>query len=290
EVYPPREDSLFLKEYVKKFSRGNILDMGCGSGIQSKTALENNEVNKVISIDLNENALKKTSEIKDERLKVIKSDLFSSLNNKYYDFFNLIIFNPPYLPSSFNDKYLDKGTKLATVGGKKGNETIIRFIKKLNYFLKNKGTCLLLYSSKSRPKEIFNELRYNLLNYELLDKREMQDSEKLFIIKIEKKNVLKRINKKYKVDYLTKGSHSYVFLNQDNQLIKVTNNVSLGSIKKEYDICKYIENSSYNDKINIPKHYSIDSKNEFLVREYIKGEEFDKLIPNLDKSELKKIL
>jgi pyruvate dehydrogenase E1 component alpha subunit len=39
-VYEPREDSLLLEKYVKKFAKGIVLDIGTGSGIQAKAAAE----------------------------------------------------------------------------------------------------------------------------------------------------------------------------------------------------------------------------------------------------------
>ena len=65
--YKPREDSILLEKYVGKYSKGIVLDMGTGSGIQAMTAAKSKRVKKVIAADIQKSAigtLKKTSRIK----------------------------------------------------------------------------------------------------------------------------------------------------------------------------------------------------------------------------------
>jgi len=40
-VYIPREDSFLMQIAVKAYSKGKVLDMGTGSGIQAVTAAAN---------------------------------------------------------------------------------------------------------------------------------------------------------------------------------------------------------------------------------------------------------
>ena len=40
EVYEPSEDSYLLEKYVKEFSKGLVLDIGTGTGIQAKAAFK----------------------------------------------------------------------------------------------------------------------------------------------------------------------------------------------------------------------------------------------------------
>ena len=97
-VYQPAEDSYLLQEYVKEYAFGRVLDMGTGSGIQALTALKRTNVKEVVAVDIDEEAVRRLQQgIKEQRLrkiKVIKSDLFDRVEGH----FNLIIFNPPYLP------------------------------------------------------------------------------------------------------------------------------------------------------------------------------------------------
>lgn len=141
-IYQPREDSLFLSEVVKKFAKKNIkiLDLGTGSGIQSKNLLKSGVNKKFITAsDIDKKAI---DEAKKLGIKVVKSDLFSNIKNK----FDLIIFNPPYLPKNKFDDEKD------TTGGKKGDEVIIKFIKQLKKHLNHDGKVLLLTSSLTPNK------------------------------------------------------------------------------------------------------------------------------------------
>ena len=88
-IYEPSEDSYLLAKYVDKFSKGKVLDLGTGSGIQAETALKHTK--EVLATDISKEAVKF---VKKKGIKARISDLFSNINEK----FDLIIFNPPYLP------------------------------------------------------------------------------------------------------------------------------------------------------------------------------------------------
>lgn len=144
-MYPIREDSLFLCNVVKKYLKSRdkeivVLDIGTGSGIQSKNLIEL-KINKknITASDIHSQAL---TEAKKLGIKVIKSNLFNNIKGR----FDLIIFNPPYLPEDKYDKEQD------TTGGKKGDEIIIKFIEQLNKHLTKNGVCLLLTSNHTPNK------------------------------------------------------------------------------------------------------------------------------------------
>jgi HemK-related putative methylase len=150
-IYQPEQDSYLLLEQVKNYltkiknKNINILDMGSGSGIQAKTCKELG-FNKILCADINQEAVEF---IKKQRFKSIYSDLFSNISKK--NKFDLIIFNPPYLPEHKYDKEKD------TTGGKKGFETIIAFLEQAKPYLTNKSSILLLFSSLSQPKIIIEK-------------------------------------------------------------------------------------------------------------------------------------
>ena len=142
-IYSPEEDSYLLKEQVDKFVKENspkkILDVGSGSGFQIK-----NLNGDLTLVDINSEAIKHLKK-KFPKAKVIHSDLFSKISKK--EKFNLIIFNPPYLPE---DKLEDKESKLATTGGKLGSEVINKFLKQVKNYLTSEGKILLLTSSLTK--------------------------------------------------------------------------------------------------------------------------------------------
>ncbi|MBI2499625.1 methyltransferase [Candidatus Woesearchaeota archaeon] len=148
-IYEPSEDSFLLLEFVKKTVKEGmeVLDMGTGSGIQAEGAIENK--GEVLAADINEEAV---NYCKKKGINTIKSDLFENIKGK----FDLIIFNPPYLPEE-RDYFGIKMSKedfnyvndIALVGGKHGWETMERFFSKAKNYLKKDGKLLVSFSSLS---------------------------------------------------------------------------------------------------------------------------------------------
>ena len=146
-VYEPREDSFLLEREVKKLARGKkVLDVGSGSGIQALAA-RGADAKEVVASDIEPESLK---ELRRKKLKVVKSDLFSSLKGK----FDLIIFNPPYLP---RDEREDSNSSRATTGGAKGDEIILKFLRGARKHLEKDGAILIVVSSLT-PSDRINEL------------------------------------------------------------------------------------------------------------------------------------
>ncbi|MBU4501170.1 MAG: methyltransferase [Nanoarchaeota archaeon] len=134
-MYEPAEDSFLLQKYVKKYAKCKVLDVGTGSGIQAITAAEKSE--DVLAIDINPEAVKA---VKQKGINAKVSDLFSNVKGK----FDLIIFNPPYLPV---DEREDEDSAITTTGGEKGYEIIERFLKDAKKYLKSNGKILIIFSS-----------------------------------------------------------------------------------------------------------------------------------------------
>lgn len=158
EIYEPAEDSYLLNETLKEFLKNKdrnirILDMGSGSGIQAKTCKDLGFKN-ILTVDINKEAVKHLEQL---GFKSIHSNLFSKINKE--NKFDLIMFNPPYLPEDKYDKEKD------TTAGKKGYELIIKFLGKAKNYLENGGHVLLLFSSLSQPNIIKKhaiEMNYKL--------------------------------------------------------------------------------------------------------------------------------
>ena len=164
EVYEPREDSYLLQKYVQKYSKGLVLDIGTGSGIQAITASK--KADKVIATDINKKALefaKLSSEIeKVNNIRFIKSDLFSKVPKNKFD---LIVFNPPYLPTEKNIE------DPALFSAKRGTETTIKFLDKVTDYLKKDGKILLISSSLANQNKILESFRVNLLVASIIDQK-----------------------------------------------------------------------------------------------------------------------
>lgn len=185
EVYEPREDSLLLEKYVKKFAKGVVLDIGTGSGIQAKAAAERADF--VIGIDINLKSLEFCKkDIKSDKIKFLKSDLFSVFEKKRSKKFDTIIFNPPYLPEDKNCK------DVALDGGKKGYEVIERFLSKAKRFLAEDGLILIIFSSFTGKEKIDRLIQKNGFMAEELERVHIS-FEDIYCYKITVENI--KINK-----------------------------------------------------------------------------------------------
>ncbi len=164
-IYQPSDDSYLLAEQVSLLCKNkSFLDMGSGSGIQSKTALENN-VKSVLAVDINDEVISHLSKL---NIPNIKSDLFNNLQKNTK--FDLIAFNPPYLPK---DSREPSDSKLATTGGKKGDEIILRFLKQAVNYLNPEGKILLVISSLTPLNNIISSLNNFGLSHKVLSSKKL---------------------------------------------------------------------------------------------------------------------
>jgi len=149
QVYQPEEDSFLLQKtleeklpkLLKEKPLLKFLEIGSGSGIHLKTALSLGIKNQnIFSCDINKDAIMHCKKL---GFNCIKSNLFKKVKSKY----DIIIFNPPYLPENPLEP---KDSKLATTGGKYGSEVINNFLKQAKSHLTKNGTIFLLTSSLTK--------------------------------------------------------------------------------------------------------------------------------------------
>ena len=170
-MYKPREDSFLIARHIKEYIKPDykILDMGTGSALLAKESAK--YCKQVIAVDINKKLISKLKrENRNKAIQFISSDLFSNIQEK----FDLIIFNPPYLPSKqIKDKTID--------GGKNGTEIIERFLKQAKDHLKPKGKILIICSSLNKNiEQLFKRYEYK---HKLIDK-EAFFFEKLFLYEL----------------------------------------------------------------------------------------------------------
>lgn len=157
EVYEPAEDSFLLAKYAKNL-KGRILDMGCGCGIQSLVCAGADPKNIVLGVDLNPRAVE-NSRLNAEKNRIknavfIESDLFSDITGK----FDAIIFNPPYLPTSAEERVQGK-LNLAFDGGASGRKVTGKFLAQFPGFLKKRGALLMIESSLAGIEKTMRKLQ-----------------------------------------------------------------------------------------------------------------------------------
>ena len=138
-VYAPSEDSYLMLDAISKLSvEGKaVLDLGTGSGILGLFCAMRGA--HVTVTDVEETVLRRVREVAEGlglRIETVVSDVFSNVRG----LFDVIFFNPPYLPSlTVEDRSVD--------GGEGGITLISLFLDGLARHLNRRGTALLLISS-----------------------------------------------------------------------------------------------------------------------------------------------
>lgn len=146
-VYEPREDSLILAKLLEgmQLAGKSVLEVGGGCGLLAIIAAKKGA--DVTAVDINPDAVEATkanAESNAAELTALESDLFSSVEGE----FDLIVFNPPYLPVEEGE------TDFTYAGGKTGREVIGKFIEQAKSYLKPGGTIMMVISSMTGEKEV----------------------------------------------------------------------------------------------------------------------------------------
>lgn len=144
DVYEPAEDSyLMIGAALEEIDRSDrmlcILEIGTGSGIVSSVLMRHAPEHFYVSTDISPHAV---ACAKTNGLQVIRADLFAGLAGR----FDLIIFNPPYLPTAPEER-IDGWLDHAWNGGDDGRMVIDRFLLQAPAFLTDGGSVMLVVSS-----------------------------------------------------------------------------------------------------------------------------------------------
>jgi len=146
KVYGPSEDTYLLLKALDSFLDFGMkgLDMGTGTGIIARKMAE--KADCVTAVDISNKSVKlakeNTSDL--ENVKVLQSDLFQKIEKE--TFFDIITFNPPYLPINPDESIKDE-ISIAWEGGKDGLYIIKRFLKDVCKYLSEEGIVLMISSS-----------------------------------------------------------------------------------------------------------------------------------------------
>lgn len=123
EVYAPSDDSYLLLKNVRVAPGQRLLEMGCGTGLIALHAAKSGAL--VTAADVNPHAVectKRNAARNDLKVKVVQSDLFERINGC----FDVIVFNPPYLPAKASStSWLERSWS----GGGEGCEVAVGFLR-----------------------------------------------------------------------------------------------------------------------------------------------------------------
>jgi release factor glutamine methyltransferase len=160
-IYEADEDSFLILKHIKDYAKVKILDLGTGSGILSEEALKYSK--DVLAADINKEAVEY---VKKKGIKARISNLFSNIKEK----FDLIIFNPPYLPE---EKLEDKESKAITTGGNNGYEILEKFFSQANDHLNKNGKILIVFSSLTNKNKVDKIIKKNKFKFKLLESKKI---------------------------------------------------------------------------------------------------------------------
>jgi release factor glutamine methyltransferase len=173
QVYQPEADTYLLLDAVQKEIKPNdrILEMGTGTGY---IGCHLSGYGYLLAVDINPHACLAA---RTKGLDVVRADLFDGICGT----FDLVIFNPPYLPTKDDERIAD-WLEYALDGGPDGRSTIARFIEGVRSVLAPGGRVLLLLSSLTGVDEVAGLFQDQSFDTDIVARRKIFD-EWLLVIK-----------------------------------------------------------------------------------------------------------
>jgi len=150
-VYEPAEDTFQLLEAIQVNKEDTVLEIGAGCGLISLDCARSGA--QVVCTDINPYAVKlarrncvRNRSLLIGSMEVRLGDLFSAV--KTNEKFDIVIFNPPYLPTRPEEKIGGAGWfDVATDGGVDGLTVTKRFIDGIHKHLHKHGHAFFVFSS-----------------------------------------------------------------------------------------------------------------------------------------------
>jgi len=166
QVYQPEADTYLMVETARhEIRKGDrVLEVGTGSGY---IAIHLSGYGSLLGIDINPHAVLAA---KEKGVEVARTDMFDGIRGP----FDLIIFNPPYLPTQTDEK-IEDWLEYALDGGLDGRSTITKFVKRVDRVLAPGGRILLLISSLTGVKEVVEMFHTCSFSTEIVAKRQIFD-------------------------------------------------------------------------------------------------------------------
>lgn len=166
EVYNPSDDSYLLLKVVDVSPEERFLEMGPGTGLLSIHAAKLGA--KVTAADVNPHAVectKRNAAKNSVRIDTFKSDLFEKVQGNY----DVIVFNPPYLPgAATSTSWIER----AWSGGDEGSETAVQFLNDAWKHLSPGGRIFMILSSVGGLMSVLKSARERY-DSEMLEEQHM---------------------------------------------------------------------------------------------------------------------
>ena len=174
QLYQPEADTYLLLDAAKKELKPDdrVLEVGTGSGLISLELAKNAAV---VATDINPHAALCAH---CSGVEVVHNDLFAGIRGT----FNLILFNPPYLPTQPEERIAD-WLEYALDGGVNGRAVIGRFAAEAGRVLAPGGRILLLVSSLTGLMEVNDLFSRHGFSCQTVIQQVVED-EVLYVIRI----------------------------------------------------------------------------------------------------------
>lgn len=148
DVYQPAEDSHLLAEVAveRVDAADTVLEVGTGSGYVAATVAEETGA-RVVGSDVNPHACRQA---RARGVEAVRADLTEPFRD---DAFDVVVFNPPYLPEepvAARDDWMER----ALTGGETGREVTEAFLDGVGRVLAPDGVVLVLASTLSGVEEV----------------------------------------------------------------------------------------------------------------------------------------
>lgn len=177
EVYDASDDTFLLLEAVLQRPPGRLLELGTGAGLVAVAAARAGH--RVTATDVNPAALRlarANAQKNNVRLTLLRADLARGLR---LDRFDLIAFNPPYLPTERHER-LPGRLNAAFDGGPSGQTLTARLMRGLPA---NAPPTLVVGSSLQGAAALAAQARAAGLRLRVLDEKRF-DAETIFVYEL----------------------------------------------------------------------------------------------------------
>lgn len=258
-VYEPREDSWLLAEVVAQHAKGRVIDVGTGSGVLARAALDAG-LSDVVAVDIDPAAVAHAQSC---GVSAVESDLFSAVSGV----FDTIVCNAPYLPSdeSVPDVALD--------GGKRGFEWTLRFLECAIPHLSARGQILLLVSSYTNPSVVEEWLLKNAFSWEVVA------SEKVWFEELVVYRITRALPDRAGAVFVARGRRSCVY-RDSGVAVKVS---SVRRVAQEARMLKKV------NALGIGPQF-LSAQDDTLCMEFIDGERIDRYLASCSLREAERVL
>ncbi|XP_003737092.1 methyltransferase N6AMT1 [Galendromus occidentalis] len=172
-VYDPAEDSFLLidaleidLDRIRELKPSICLEIGCGSGVVISALAKCVENCTFLATDVNPIAAEAAKFTAQRHLPEQKTcvqtavaDLDSCFLGRLDSKVDLLVCNPPYVPTTETEALPDDATKLAWAGGPQGTDLVKRLLPRASELLSHRGCFYLLLLKENNPSDVCSEAR-----------------------------------------------------------------------------------------------------------------------------------